>query len=154
MKMIMRFGVSFDGNDFEKEYGYIDFGGYSFVVSSMNIPFDFEAFGYSIVNEKDNRICIEYESGQGFLFNEYEIDECFDYVYKELGLNKKDITAKFLASTSEIDEITISHEEKEFKNLKIDFIEFKDMNENIFEVNQNVIDKYNKKIYEEELNNA
>ena len=31
MKMIMRFGVSFDGNDFEKEYGYIDFGGYSFV---------------------------------------------------------------------------------------------------------------------------
>lgn len=149
MKMIMRYQVSFDCDIFDKEKDYIDLGGYTFIVDGKEIPFDFEAHGYSL-NIENGRVYLEYESGRGFAFNEYDVDSCFDEEYEKLGLTRDDITAEFLASTTKINELYIAVYcndelyELDSKNFKIDYIEFIDYNTNeIFKVDNDVLQNIN-----------
>lgn len=148
MEMIMKYEVSFDCTDFNKETDNFDLGGYEFKINGMDIPFDFEAFSYNVELIND-RLHLSYESGCGLLFNEYDLDSCFDEEYKKLGLTRDVIDAKFLASTNEIVEfhINFNRENKDFdlisKNFKIENIEFIDYEtDEVFEVAKEVLDGY------------
>lgn len=149
MKMIMRYQVSFDCDIFDKEKDYIDLGGYSFVVDDKDVPFDFEAYGYDI-DVADGRVSLEYESGRGFAFNEYDVNSCFDEEYEKLSLTRDDITAEFLASTTKISEFYIAVYcndelyELDSKNFKIDYIEFIDYDtDKTFKVDNDVLQNIN-----------
>lgn len=153
MEMVMEYQISFKSENFEEEFCGLDLGGYTFIINNMEIPFDFDAFGYNIEN-RDGKAYVNYESGIGMAFNNYELDECFDDEYKLLGLTKKDITAKFLSSASEISEFYIGHEyrnnvNKKLENLKIEYIQFQDCEtKEVFKVSEDVINDFNKKLSE------
>ena len=157
MEMIMRYTLSFEGKDFD-EFEYFDVGGYTFKIKGKNIPFDFSAYGYDIEDDNrgreegrnPNRIYLNYESGKGLAFSDYEIDECFDDEYENLGLTRKDITAEALSFVEEIKEIYIDYNYKEsmtkqLKDFKVEYIEFEDLESGkIYSVNSNVIKAFNK----------
>lgn len=158
MQMIMRYTLSFEGSNFDNEFEYLDVGGYTFKIKGMEIPFDFAAYGYDIEDDKrgredyhnSNRIYLNFESGKGFAFAEYDIDSCYDEEYEKLGLNKKDITAKFLSSVEEIKEMYIDYNYKEsmtkqLKDFKVEYIGFEDLESGkIYPVDSNVIKAFNK----------
>lgn len=77
-------------------------GGFSFDVNGSSIPFDWDAFS----GTEENGV-FSFETGTGFLFNDYELSDCYDDAYKDMGLNKNEITAEFLASTNHIEEFFI-----------------------------------------------
>ena len=152
MQMIMRYTLSFEGSNFDNEFEYFDVGGYTFKIKGMEIPFDFAAYGYDIEDDKrgredyhnSNRIYLNFESGRGFAFAEYDIDSCYDEDYEKLGLNKKDITAKFLSSVEEIKEMYIDCN-KQLEDFKIEYIEFEDLKTNkTYSVDSNVIKSFNR----------
>lgn len=153
MDMIMRYQISFDSKNFKNELNYIDFGGYTFKINDMYVPFDFDAASYSVEN-KNGKAYVDFETGRGVAFDSYDIDECFDEEYELLGLSREDITAKFLSSVSEISEFYINCEyknddNKQPKNLKIEYIEFQDYKtKEVFKVDENVIKAFNKRLLE------
>lgn len=150
MEMIMEYKISLDNKNFNKDDYTFDVGGYSFIVNGNEIPFDFEAFGYDI--ESDNeKVYLNYQSGRGFAFNEFDVDSCFDDEYKKLGLTRDDITAKFLSSTNKITEFYISlynskyDREEAIDKFKIDYIKFIDcITDEEFEVDTKVLEDFNK----------
>lgn len=79
-------------------------GGFTFVVEGKSVPFDFDAQSTS-----EDEGVFHYESGCGPFFNDFEIPEgCWDEAYEEMGLKREDISPKFLASTSRIEEFFIN----------------------------------------------
>lgn len=159
MEMIMRYKVSFDNKGFGEEDSFdknkhcINLGGNTFLINEMELPFDFEAFGYDLDIQKD-KVYLYFESGKGFLWDDYELDECFDEEYEKLGLSEEKITAEFLASTNKIVEMCFSWEDNDnfggsFINLEYEYIEFEDLEtEEIYKVDDEVLKAYNKLVNE------
>ena len=133
-------------------------GGYSFEIGEDSIPFDWDAFSSSY-NEEDKTF--DFETGRGWFFNDYEISDCYDDAYEEIGLKREDITAEFLASTHHIDEFFVNFDDENGKECEAgwysDNAKDKQYKMNIMElsfhdfetdtdynVKQEVLDKYNK----------
>ena len=76
----------------------VSIGGFGFEVNGNSIPFDWDAFS----GTEENKI-FQFETGRGFLWNDYEIPDYWDKDYEEIGISRDDITAEFLASTTHID---------------------------------------------------
>ena len=147
----MRYKLSFKATG-EDEFEYFDLGGYAFKIKGMEIPFDFSAYGYDMDYDEDNgRICIDYESGKGIMFDEFEIDECYDEEYKNLQLDKNAITAEFLSKVDEILEMYMDYnymfEINKLEDVRFEDITFEDVTTGkIYAVDSNVIKQFNKKI--------
>ena len=77
-------------------------GGFVFEIGGKAVPFDWDAQSTS----EENGV-FHYESGYGPFFNDFEIPDYRDEEYKELGLKREDITAKFLASVTNIQDFYI-----------------------------------------------
>lgn len=127
-------------------------GGYYFVINGKEIPFDWDAFSG---NEEEDGV-FEFETGYGWM-NDFELSDCYDGDYEQLGIAREDITAEMLASVEEIKEIHINFvdendEECDFgynenqENFRIKVLEmsFADLDsETEYTVEQSVIDKFN-----------
>lgn len=129
----------------------LSIGGYCFVIGGKVIPFDWDAFSGG---EEDG--IYEFDTGYGW-FNDFELSDCYDESFKELGLSRDDITAEFLASAEQINEIHMnfvdenddecdfgcndSDEDFKIKLLEISFAEVEGDKE--YKVNQEVLDKFN-----------
>jgi hypothetical protein len=139
-----------------KEAQSVSIGGFSFEIGEYTIPFDWDAF----YGSEENCVFM-FETGRGLFWNDYEISECYDETYEDIGIKREEITAEFLASVSHIDEFYVDFEDVDGKEhgvgwyadntkdtqYKINIIgmSFLDlMTQNEYSVTQNVIDKYNK----------
>lgn len=137
----------------KKEIDGLSIGGYYFIIDGKEVPFDWDAFSG---DEEDG--VFEFETGYGFLFNDFELSNCYDEDYNELGIARENITAKFLSSVNEIKEFHVNFinnndEEcdlgtnQDIERYKIKLLEvvFTDiMAEKDFIVNQSVLDSFNK----------
>ena len=134
------------------KHGLITPGGFYFNINGKLVPFDFEAFS---CQPSENGFI--YESGHGFLYDSFELDDCYDDMLKEIGLSRKDIDAKFLSSvgnidefhiyfTDENDEISISYnsDESDYRII-LHSISFSD-GENIYKVCDTVLEEFNVKL--------
>lgn len=83
-----------------KEAKAVSIGGFGFEINGAEIPFDWDAFTGTECNK-----VFQFQTGKGFLFDDYEISDCYDESFEEIGIAKEDITAEFLASTTHISEI-------------------------------------------------
>lgn len=129
----------------------LSIGGYYFVINGKEIPFDWDAFSGS---EEDG--VFEFETGYGW-FNDYDLSECYDEDYDQLGISRSDITAEFLASVEQIKEVHMNfldengeecdfgwnEDAEDFKItlLEISFAEVESDKE--YKVSQEVLDKFN-----------
>ena len=136
----------------------VSIGGFSFVINGNTIPFDWDAF---TGNEKDKKFY--FETGTGWFFNDYELTDCYDEVYEDMGIKKETITAEFLASATEIEEFFVDFETVEgsegqtgwFADNRRDDVQYKinllevefyDIeNSKSYPVAQEVLDKFNGK---------
>lgn len=142
-----------------KEAQAVSIGGYSFEIEDYMIPFDWDAFYGS---EENNTF--HFETGRGIFFNDYEISDCYDEIYEEIGITKEEITAEFLASTTHIEEFFVYFDDSDGMDhglgwyidnvddsqYKINIIEmsFLDMDANIEHlVAREVLNRYNKGEY-------
>lgn len=130
----------------------LSIGGYCFVINGKEIPFDWDAFSGS---EEDG--VFEFETGYG-LFNDFELSDCYDEDYDQQGISRADITANFLASVTQINEVHMNFidekgeecdfgwnedaEDFKIKLLEVSFIEIEGDKE--YKVSQEVLDKFNK----------
>lgn len=109
----------------------IDFGGYNFKINDQDIPFDFKGYGVNI-KEDSNGKYLELDTSIKSFLNVFDIDfELFKEEYDSLGLKNEDITAKFLASASKINEFYFLLEDKngnEYADGVIEDIWFADEN--------------------------
>ena len=137
----------------------VSIGGFSFEVDDTAIPFDWDAF---TGNEYDK--VFQFQTGKGFLWDDYEISECYDESYEEIGIDRKNITAQFLASTTHIDEFYVDFEDEnediqhlgdysqnrdqdeqyKVKILELKFVDVETDTE--YFVDKNVLDNYNQGI--------
>lgn len=88
--------VSFD--DVEN----VSVGGYNFIVGDREIPFDWDAFSVEKHHADPYIFCIE---------TDYDLSNYCDEAYAEMGLERGDITAEFLASASSIDDFFVYFED-------------------------------------------
>lgn len=100
-------------NPVPKDNFFCDIGGFEFRINGVGIPFDFNAFSgnYTV---QGNSIIVDYESGEGLSFKEFDISEDFEERYNDLGLTTDDITAKFLSEVEIIDEFYVQPGMREY----------------------------------------
>lgn len=126
-------------------------GGYYFIINGKEIPFDWDAFS----GTEDSGV-FEFETGYG-LYNDFDLSECYDEDYDQLGISRTDITAEFLASVEQIKEVHMNFIDKndeecdfgwnedtedfKIKLLEISFTEIESDKE--YKVRQEVLDKFN-----------
>lgn len=129
----------------------LSIGGYYFVIDGKEIPFDWDAFSGDEIEG-----IFEFETGYG-LFNDFELSECYDSDYKQLGISRDDLTAEFLASPEQIKEVHMNfidasgeecdfgwNEDSEDFKIKLLEVSFSDLdNLEKYTVNQEVLDKFN-----------
>ena len=130
----------------------LSIGGYCFTIDSKDICFDWDAFSGG---EEDG--IYEFETGYGW-FNDFELSDCYDSHYKELGISKDDITAQFLSSAEKINEIHMNfvdenddecdfgwnEDEEDFKIELLEIVLTDLATEQEYKVRQEVLDKFNK----------
>lgn len=135
--------------DKEKTQG-LCIGGYYFTINEMDVPFDWDAFS----GGEENNI-YEFETGYGW-FNDFELSDCYNGDYEELGITREDITAEFLASVERINEFHMDFEDEdgniidlgwnddeEYKIVLLEIV-FTDLNTGEeYKVKQEVLDEYN-----------
>ena len=130
----------------------LSIGGYCFIINDKEISFDWDAFsgneGYGF---------FEFNTGYGW-FSDFELSDCYDSDYEQLGISRTDITAEFLASVEQIKEVHMNfldkngeecdfgwNENDEDFQIKLLEIVFTDMdNDEEYEVPQEVLEKFNK----------
>lgn len=134
----------------------VSIGGFGFEVNGNSIPFDWDAFS----GTEENKI-FQFETGRGFLCNDYEIPDYWDKDYEEIGISRDDITAEFLASTTHINEFFVDFEDtngeecqcgwytdnRDDNRFKIKLLEmtFYDLDaDKYYDVSKKVLDNYNK----------
>ena len=147
---------------FEKENGNLimltkentdglSIGGYYFIINGKEIPFDWDAFS----GDEENGV-FEFETGYG-LYNDFELSDCYDSDYEQLGISRDDLTAEFLASPEQIKEVHMNfiddngdecdfgwNEEDEDFKIKLLEVSFSDLdNLEKYTVNQEILDKFN-----------
>ena len=129
----------------------LSIGGYCFTIDGKEIPFDWDAFSGS---EEDG--VFEFETGYGW-FNDFDLSDCYDSDYEQLGISRADFTAEFLASAEQIKEVHMNFidengeecdfgwnedaEDFKIKLLEISFAEVDSDKE--YKVRQEVLDKFN-----------
>ena len=129
----------------------LSIGGYCFKIGGKEIVFDWDAFSG---NEEYG--FFEFNTGYGW-FNDFELSDCYDSDYEELGISRADITAELLASVEEIIEVHMNFVDKngdecdfgwnendedfKIKLLEVDFTDLDNDKEYI--VKQEVLDKFN-----------
>ena len=129
----------------------LSIGGYYFVINGKEIPFDWDAFSG---DEEDG--IFEFETGYGW-FKDFELSDCYDSDYEQLGISRADITAEFLASVEQIKEVHMNfiddngdecdfgwNEADEDFKIKLLMVTFSDIdNDKEYIVKQKVLDKFN-----------
>lgn len=122
----------------------LDIGGFEVQTERGIIPFDYDASGYSHEKLNEQTYRIRYKAGYGAIFNDYDISKDFNSAYAKLGLKRKDITAKLLASASAITEFNIdcSEEDVDF-TCEILSMSFTDETGTVYAVDKAVIDDFN-----------
>lgn len=139
----------------------VSVGGFSFDIGENSIPFDWDAF----TGSEENGV-FSFVTGRGFLFNDYEISDCYDEDYKDMEINKEDITAEFLSSVHHIEEFFVdfaygddsvgigdyhdnAKSDAEFK-LELINLSFEDIETGkVYDVNKEVLEAFNKGVYRE-----
>lgn len=136
----------------KKEVTSLSIGGYYFVINGKEIPFDWDAF---CGDEEDN--IFEFETGYGFLFNDFELSDCYDEDYETLGIARENITAAYLSSVDEITEFHINFIDEDgdecdlgsnasIERYKIKLLEITFTNVDTgdgYDVRQEVLDRFN-----------
>lgn len=129
----------------------LSIGGYYFIIDGKEIPFDWDAFSG---DEEDG--VFEFETGYG-LYNDFELSDCYDSDYEQLGISRDDLTTEFLASPEQIKEVHMNfidengdecdfgwNEENEDFKIKLLEVSFSDLdNLEKYTVNQEILDKFN-----------
>jgi len=134
----------------------LSIGGFGFDINGDSIPFDWDAFS----GTENNKI-FHFETGKGYLWNDYEIPDYWDDEYADIGLTREDITAEFLASVTHINEFFVDFEDesghecqcgdfidnKNEPELKVKLLDmsFYDLEaERYYDVDKAVLEAYNK----------
>ena len=146
----------------------VSIGGFSFDVAGKSIPFDWDAF-----SGVENNSVFSFGTGRGWAFNDFELSDCYDQDYEDIGIKRENISAEFLSTTEHIEEFFVdfsdgnkevgigfysdnANENEEYK-LELVEISFEDMDTGkYFDVNPEVIRAFNKGIrreFENNLNN-
>lgn len=129
----------------------LSIGGYYFIIDGKEIPFDWDVFSGCEENGM-----FEFETGYGW-FNDFDVSDCYDSDYEQLGISKDDITAEFLASVEQIKEVHMNFIDKngnecdfgwneadeDFK-IKLLEVSFTDVeSDKVYKIHQEVLDKFN-----------
>lgn len=85
----------------------ISVGGFFAIVNGRGIPFDFDVTSCDVEKINDTQYKCYYESGEGGYFKDPYISDCYTTEYLQMGLEREDITADFLASASELREFYV-----------------------------------------------
>lgn len=140
-----------------KEVRSVLIGGFGFEINGNSIPFDWDAF-YGVEHNK----VFQFQTGKGMFFDDYEISDCYDESFEELGITRENITAEFLASVEHINEFYVdwcdendnecqggdyeingdNNEEYRIKILEMIFVDIETEKE--YKVKQEVLDAFNK----------
>lgn len=126
-------GRKLDQNEIES----VSFGGYDFEIDGKNVPFDFRGFSASIKNDEKGDYFLLYTAESGF-FKNTDIDfETYKEQYDQLDLKNEDITAKFLASATKINEFYFEIDTDKNPISKLELVELCFIDENGDEYNIN-----------------
>lgn len=82
-------------------------GGFTFEIGDNAVPFDWDASS----GDEENGI-FHFETGWGPFFNDFELTDCFDDDYEEMGIKREDISAEFLASVHHIQEFFLGFDDE------------------------------------------
>lgn len=85
----------------------ISVGGFFAIVNGRGIPFDFDITSCDVEKINDTQYKCHYESGEAGYFKDPYISDCYTTEYLQMGLDREDITADFLASASELREFYV-----------------------------------------------
>lgn len=85
----------------------ISVGEFFAIVNGRGIPFDFDVTSCDVEKINDTQYKCHYESGEGGYFKDPYISDCYTTEYLQMGLEREDITADFLASASELREFYV-----------------------------------------------
>ena len=85
----------------------ISVGGFFAIVNGRGIPFDFDSTSCDVEKINDTQYKCHYESGEDDFFKDPYISDCYTTEYLQMGLDREDITADFLASASELREFYV-----------------------------------------------
>lgn len=123
-------------------------GGFFAIVNGRGIPFDFDVTSCDVEKINDTQYKCHYESGEGGYFKDPYISDCYTTEYLQMGLEREDITADFLASASELREFYVvcwdeQNNETMPSAVRISDITFLNGTLQEFPVAQPVIDAFN-----------
>ena len=98
--------------------------------------------------QSDSVYQIEYTSGHGPFFHDYDVSDSCDEEYAKLGLSRQDITARFLASATKLVEFYFACSNADGDSVPCEFtvkeIYFHDENGERFEISSEVLEKFNR----------
>lgn len=134
----------------------LSIGGFTFDIGNNAIPFDWDASS----GDEENGI-FHFETGWGPFFNDFELTDCFDDDYEEMGIKREEISAEFLASVHHIQEFFTYFDDENgdectagwysdnakstFYKVKLLSMMFEDMETAArYQVPSKVLDEYNK----------
>ena len=134
----------------------LSIGGFTFDIEDNAVSFDWDASS----GDEENGI-FHFETGWGPFFNDFELTDCFDDDYEEMGIKREEISAEFLASVHHIQEFFIGFDDENgdectagwysdnskdgFYKVKLLSMTFEDMESTErYQVLSEVLDKYNK----------
>lgn len=126
----------------------ISVGGFFAIVNGRGIPFDFDSTSCDVEKINDTQYKCHYESGEDDFFKDPYISDCYTTEYLQMGLDREDITADFLASTSELREFYVVCRDEQSNEImpsavRISDITFLNGTLQAFSVAQPVIDAFN-----------
>ena len=126
----------------------ISVGGFFAIVNGRGIPFDFDITSCDVEKINDTQYKCHYESGEGGYFKDPYISDCYTTEYLQMGLEREDITADFLASASELREFYVVCWDEQNNEImpsavRISDITFLNGTLQAFSVAQPVIDAFN-----------
>lgn len=126
----------------------ISVGGFFAIVNGRGIPFDFDITSCNVEKINDTQYKCHYESGEDGFFKDPYISDCYTTEYLQMGLDREDITADFLASASELREFYVVCWDEQTNEItpsavRISDITFLNGTLQAFPVAQPVIDAFN-----------
>lgn len=126
----------------------ISVGGFFAIVNGRGIPFDFDITICNVEKINDTQYKCHYESGEDGFFKDPYISDCYTTEYLQMGLDREDITADFLASASELREFYVVCWDEQTNEItpsavRISDITFLNGTLQAFPVAQPVIDAFN-----------
>ncbi len=131
-------GIKLDKNEIDN----VSFGGYDFEINGKSVPFDFRGFSADIESDEKGDYFQLYTAESRF-FKNRDIDfETYKEQYDQLGLKNEDITAKFLASATKINEFYFEIDKNDqpyISKLELAELYFIDENGDVHNVNPELL---------------